>query len=334
MAEQGLQLEMMPLVQEFPEELLYHYTTIEGLLGIVESGSLRASHIRYLNDQTEFKNAFEHDYLDVLIKSLEPQADEDGVAALYNSMLPTMDTFDTFLISFTDDEGVSSKDDGSGDRLSQWRAYSNGCGGLSLGFAGNALVEGWATCALQKARGGSWLFRCIYGVNDKQGVVRQIGTKRFEDLQRLKNEGIKQFVNENHRRPDQEELSEIIRPVVIKILATSYGDYFLQAARFKDEAFSEEREWRIVFHAVRDMVLNVHRAEPDTRIVKFRPGKFGVTPYIDFPLNLKTNNPLHRIVVGPCPHSDEAVDAVSLLLAANGIEGVEVVPSKIPYRDW
>ncbi len=73
MAEQGLQLEMMPLVQEFPEELLYHYTTIEGLLGIVESGSLRASHIRYLNDQTEFKNAFEHDYLDVLIKSLEPQ---------------------------------------------------------------------------------------------------------------------------------------------------------------------------------------------------------------------------------------------------------------------
>ncbi len=195
-------------------------------------------------------------------------------------------------------------------------------------------MEGWATCALQKARGGSWLFRCIYGVNDKQGVVRQIGTKRFEDLQRLKNEGIKQFVNENHRRPDQEELSEIIRPVVIKILATSYGDYFLQAARFKDEAFSEEREWRIVFHAVRDMVLNVHRAEPDTRIVKFRPGKFGVTPYIDFPLNLKTNNLYIELWSDLARIRMKLVDAVSLLLAANGIEGVEVVPSKIPYRDW
>jgi hypothetical protein len=40
-------------------DLLYHYTTQEGLLGILESKSLRATWIHYLNDSREFWHAFE-----------------------------------------------------------------------------------------------------------------------------------------------------------------------------------------------------------------------------------------------------------------------------------
>lgn len=335
MTEQGIQLEVMPFGDGRPKGLLYHYTTIEGLLGIIESSSLRASHVRYLNDQTEFKNAFDHEYLDVLIKSLDPQADKEGVATLYKMMMPPTDRYDTFLISFTDDEAVSSTDSvRPGDRLSQWRAYSNGSGGLSLGFDSSALVEGWTTCDLLKAGGGRFRFRCIYDESTKKDIVKQIGAKKSKDCQEIETAGKNQFISENCREPNREELIKIIQPAVGNLLHTLYGNYFLLAAKFKDEAFFEEREWRIVFYAIRDKVIEAQRAEPDKKIVKFRQGKFGITPYIDFPLNLKTNNPLRRIVVGPCPHMDEAVDAVKLLLAANEIDGVEVVPSDIPYRDW
>ncbi len=37
-------------------ELLYHYTTQEGLLGIFDTQEIWATHIRYLNDKTrEFR---------------------------------------------------------------------------------------------------------------------------------------------------------------------------------------------------------------------------------------------------------------------------------------
>ena len=40
------------------EDNLYHYTTQEGLLGIVEKGEIWATNIFYLNDAAEFKHAF------------------------------------------------------------------------------------------------------------------------------------------------------------------------------------------------------------------------------------------------------------------------------------
>jgi hypothetical protein len=48
-----------------PKGLLYHYTTLDGFVGIVDSDSLRATHIRYMNDSKEFIDVLDH--LDSLI---------------------------------------------------------------------------------------------------------------------------------------------------------------------------------------------------------------------------------------------------------------------------
>jgi hypothetical protein len=37
-----------------PPETLYHYTTQDGLLGIIQSRSLWATNVSYMNDSTEF----------------------------------------------------------------------------------------------------------------------------------------------------------------------------------------------------------------------------------------------------------------------------------------
>jgi hypothetical protein len=42
--------------QAKPKALLYHYTDQRGLLGILRSQSIWATHIRYLNDSSEYNH--------------------------------------------------------------------------------------------------------------------------------------------------------------------------------------------------------------------------------------------------------------------------------------
>ena len=44
------------LYSDIPQETLYHYTSFKGLLGIVDSGVLWASDVRYMNDSAEMKH--------------------------------------------------------------------------------------------------------------------------------------------------------------------------------------------------------------------------------------------------------------------------------------
>ncbi len=96
---------------------------------------------------------------------------------------------------------------------------------------------------------------------------------------------------------------------------------------FKHIGFKEEQEWRLVLQM---LVKN-----PDLEIVKFRDGRFGRTPYIEVPLGLGgPASPLRRIVVGPSQNKEQSVHSLKTELAKAGIQDVEVVPSKIPYRNW
>jgi hypothetical protein len=55
-----------------PPKVLWHYTTQDGLLGIIETGSIHASNILYLNDATEYTYATRviHDVLNNYLVSI------------------------------------------------------------------------------------------------------------------------------------------------------------------------------------------------------------------------------------------------------------------------
>ena len=42
-----------------PPAILYHYTTQQGLLGIIRDKEIWASHTQYLNDAREFRHALD-----------------------------------------------------------------------------------------------------------------------------------------------------------------------------------------------------------------------------------------------------------------------------------
>jgi hypothetical protein len=46
-------------LEQTPAKPLYHYTTQEGLLGIVKNREIWATHTQYLNDRLEYKHALE-----------------------------------------------------------------------------------------------------------------------------------------------------------------------------------------------------------------------------------------------------------------------------------
>ena len=327
-----------------PEGLLYHYTTLDGLLGILKSGSIRATHVRYLNDITEIKNAFRPKYTHVLLDALFPAAGEDLKVELSRQMEPATGKYDTFVISFTDDCALPKVDGVKpGDRLSQWRAYSGVSGGFSLGFDSKRLLEGWERCRLKDAGAAVYLVRCKYLESEKLGIARNIGLKHLERLEADVASKIGKFLETHSRPPNQNETDELKRACLVQSVGTAFTDYFLEASSFKDEAFAEEHEWRAVFHVVRKQLMELQNADTSKPVIHFRAGKFGVTPYAEFPLNLGTaESPLRKILVGPTPHWKEAVEAVRFLLQTNGVkvqcnesgEGIEVVESKIPYRNW
>ncbi len=342
MAKQDYQLLKLPVEGMLPKGLLYHYTTLEGLLGIINTPSIRATHIRYMNDPSEFRDAFEQRYTKVLIDSIGKGS--NIISDWFTKIRLYDEDNDRFLLSFTDDEAIS-KDERlqPGDRLSQWRAYGNGSGGFSLGLENKRILANLKKFQPKGTGGNIRGYRCSYSAAEKEKIVKDIAEYNIRYFRRFRAEQKAAFIEDNQRKSTEKEGKSIDKRAAIQTIAASFAHYFLAASSFKDEAFSEEREWRIVFFARRELLLQKHRMSSDKPIIRFRAGKLGVTPYVEFPLELTTpESPLQRIVVGPTPHKKEAVNGVKLLLESKGIkvrtedskEGVEVVPSKIPYRDW
>jgi hypothetical protein len=126
-------------------ELLYHYTTEEGLYGILKSDSIWATHCRFTNDTSERQGA-----LDFILKELD-QLRIEGTITIFNEVAEQFkellrsfyQLFDTFIVSFTRERNIQEASDipMEGDRLSQWRGYSSRGSGYSLGFMEDRLKK-------------------------------------------------------------------------------------------------------------------------------------------------------------------------------------------------
>src|ERR1700739_1105098 len=113
-----------------PEQMLWHYTTSAGLIGIVESGSIFATQVSCLNDSTEIRYS-SMKFRTALIEQLEMINDEatsrfvkkyiellqDGDANPASADLPY------FVTCFTPLE----------DDFAHWKSYRGGESGYAIG---------------------------------------------------------------------------------------------------------------------------------------------------------------------------------------------------------
>jgi hypothetical protein len=331
-----------------PKGLLYHYTTQEGFLGILESDSLRATHIRYMNDSKEFIDALEH--LGGFIDEFDISLRSSLRYFMRSSIRFSSGRNAAYIISFTDDEAqLTHHETVPGDRLSQWRSYSGGKG-ISLGLDYRSLDRSGSGRSWRMEGAIAYLLECSYGNEDKRGYFQRLGESMAKEAEQdferfafalLSNceTMAKTLDAEGFRSAEFDALMASVRQHRIDLTLA----LLVNATLFKDVAFFEEKEWRTVILPFRSHLSADDSSDSSEIRVKFRSGALGITPYIDFPLGLRApDSPLRRIVVGPTPHMEEAVKGVEMLLEDKGIrpkskdfpDGVEVVPSQIPYRNW
>ena len=324
-------------------DLLYHYTTEAGLTGIVGSDSIRATHVRFLNDWTEFREAFTESYVRKLLDSFRGALPTDlpvdallvidgmisrRAVEILEIILASESANETFVCSFTSASPLDTGD--PGDRLSQWIGYASAGQGFSLGFD-ISLLKGAVEINNQKARAA--LEQCVYEDTEKNSFFEEIGREaasRFIDLRARDAKVPDSFQT---AKPDASQEYRGATYYFLESLSRATAKVFTAAARIKNAGFREEREWRIMFQAAKDVLVP---------IVQYRDGRFGRTPYIEIPLGLTTpgTSPLRRIVVGPSAGKDDAKRMVESLLASRGIPlttsgtgtGVEIATSLIPYR--
>ncbi len=197
-------------------EILYHYTSQEGLLGIISSASLWATNISYMNDATEFHRPVGM-LRDRLASEVERKAYEAKHFATRNASWSTAAEAlarqtRELLIMVNKIAGTSicvtcfCED---GDLLSQWRGYASQGYGYSLGFRTATLRE-------RTAPSGFVLGRCIYDPKLQAKII---------------DEALEYLLRPS--APDDERHRDLLK--VLKYVAF-----------FKNHSFEQEQEWRLL----------------------------------------------------------------------------------------
>jgi hypothetical protein len=281
------------------EGLLYHYTTQEGLLGILESKQLWATHYRYLNDASEGQIVSK-----LLFDELANRIGDEGVISQGETILSEITSQDVYVTSFSED----------GNLLSQWRAYSGNFGGYSIGFSTNYL-EAIGKHFFNNISGPHYLpdnplIRCQYFIDDVERQLKEKIKKAVDSYINEQEEIIRTYA----------ERTGCLTPAAIAL--KHFRDFSRECAITKDYAFHEEREWRLV--------VNLHQFGYDGF---FRQGRSMLIPYLKIPLTCPEQRPeIKRIFIGPCPNPAEARKSIKMLLNKQNIWNVDIKDSMIPYR--
>ncbi len=272
------------------DPVLYHYTTVDALLSILQHNALWATHIRYMNDTSEQRVLW--DLLRTKAKSLLADANRPNPEWLGRVLETAQDPqqTDVFAVCFSKD---------GGDRLSQWRGYSQGRG-VSIGFNIFALRHccdsfsaRWRSTAPKGSHGGALLLPVIY-----------VGQPECDE------------------HLDKVLSGFLTEPAVVseEWRESLSGSVSFFAANTKHAAFAEEKEWRI-------MLLDHVVPQP----MKFRTRGSMVVPYRELEFQSSIVPAIHKITIGPGPHQRENRESVKKL---TGLSDEQIVLSDTPYRDW
>jgi hypothetical protein len=254
-----------------------------------------------LNDPSEIAHAHAliHEVINERLTVATHPASRELLVRSLNAIDPHDGMYQYFVFSFCE----------AADLLGQWRAYSSRGGGYAVGFD-TRVVEG-ATDPSPALT----LRKVIYD----HGLQRDlIGTTIDHTLRKLE-----QVTGDS----EIEKVSGTIA-MFVSFLRDHFSEFHFS---FKNRAFEEEREWRLIVQAgvaARDALL---------RDLRFRPVNGITVPYLSVQLSASAGPtagklPITRLVYGPTIDSRQAQHALRLLLDKHGYSFVTIASSQVPLR--
>lgn len=222
-------------------EVVYHYTTMDTMIKIVESKAIWATSIDYLNDTSEGKH-----YLGLVRRRLQEFAKEyDGLLKGFTDATKD-DTFESrhFVASF------SSED----DALPQLRAYCSNGNGVAIGFSVDCLKRAHIAAYRDTWKDAVGFFRVDYLPETVPSSVIEAeisrAIKATDDLQSSMRRHLPKF----------KSTREIVFRSIIE----------RQACSKKHSSFSNECEYRLVVDPI----------YVDPSCLNFRPTRTTLVPYV------------------------------------------------------
>ncbi len=278
--------------------ILWHYTTGDALLSIIESGSLWATQVSCLNDTTELgygakllKDAAEDfqseepvdPYVDLLVKQMREAPLEIGG-------MPINVPSPLFVSCFSALE----------DDLSQWRAYSGGENGYSIGFVASGLFNPSVT---------------VVKVNYEREQHKAVAARVVAATVGFFREGLEKRRAESPEVWIKEFLEEWI-PLTTNL-----------APIVKDPAFSSESEHRIVHQLQVSELGDVQYKQKATLMSRHLPLFFqlpesGARPML----------PIAKVLVGPGRHKEVSRVSLNSFLRQKGYPPALASGSRVPFQ--
>ena len=310
--------------QQRPNDgILYHYTTAEGLKGVIEKDELWATSAYYLNDSTEILYGYR--LLDLALEKWLKRAapSKDSISRGFTGSLRRWFGYDAlernvitpiYLTCFCEEDNL----------LSQWRAYGSS-GGYSIGFRvpAGGIIYG----LMPEPR--VYTARCVKVEYDREKQIRRVMEILDAALPIL----------------DEQDVTDAIRSIdPLSPLGFSQPSRIIQemlveeSTGFKDAAFAVEKEWRFVVRSRELLKQGTDDGNQTTLPIHLRTARGQLTPFVKLipskaPMPLVGDGvklPIASVRCGPTRDRISAVMAVRCLLDGKGYRSTRVDRSEIP----
>lgn len=280
--------------------VIYHYTSIQGLLGIFSSSRLWATHYKFLNDESEITYAL--NILKCLIETKAKNVPNEIIATFLERILQTANPFDgmfdCYVTCFCS----------NGDALTQWRSYTESGGGYAIGMKTRELGMRWN---IEHPNQNVYLRKVTYDSEKQEELLKEVLDKTISILEYYTNGMSVSDAN--------------------TYIGISCGHFRKEIAEyiisFKHPAFESEQEWRLCH------IVAIHEEVG----VEFRSGEYGLTPYVAIdpsPMaGVNANKlPIAEVKFGPSTNPSGTRLGLSKLLKSKSYSFVEITSTNLPVR--
>lgn len=295
----------------------YHYTSPEGLRGIMETRTFFFTDSQFLNDFREKINI--NDELTVFWKNSQKRYEKEFSALLrkirveeyedsgYSYILDQSETkCRYFVFSLSMD----------GDSLSMWKYYAknNRYDGYCIGLFDYALVDEW----IDRVSGVSVIASMVeYYSEDKQRIIQKAVDRLYSIWKSY-------------------EISDLLNEKIQKEFSSWLS---VEALFFKDECFADERETRYVAIASVDSLRDLQYTYKGrtNKMYDFRFVNGVLTPYIKMPFadwNQEICWAIDHIGIGPSANADQKEAGLRQFIRSLDyrLENCSITKSQIPVR--
>lgn len=253
--------------------VLFHYTRLEGLKGIVKNRSLRFTHTSSLNDPSEL--VYGKNLIIEIIKKELSKKHEKVILEFLNALIDNMIRFnqvmyETYIACFCKSENL----------LSQWRSYASSGGGYNLGIEFTSDTKFFHT--LDETREDSYIIlrKIQYLPKDQIEMVERYITS----LLKYANDAIVYLKKHDGIPQHWPQMAAM----------ESSNPLFDLMFSFKNPAFREENEWRLI--KSRDKDKNPEQ-------LQFNEDRKDMIPYLETSIYEEVGSqkffPLRSIKSGP-----------------------------------